>query len=92
MAGIIVQDLGGGDAAFTFVNHVLWAQICAVRESDTQDPWAIIGWLVTPDSAVPKDAPTREGRIIGTWFTQAGVIELIDLLGSHNICGILVLP
>lgn len=91
MAGLVVLDLGGGDAAITVVDSVLWEQIKSIPEENTGRYQEIIIWLTCTDPDVdrPEGAPDRQGQVLREYYTQTFAVEEVDIT---DVTGILTLP
>ena len=101
MAGLVIQDLSGGDFAVSLVNDDMWCQIQKVPDligEGDQYAWCfseVVGWLVCKDSEVPRPRvdgcpEQREGFVVDCWYCQAPVIEKVRIV--DNIDGIVFLP
>ena len=98
--GIIVFDLGGGDAAYHFVNHERWDQIKALHAAvdDQATGWQdrlteFVGYLTSdgnPEFQKPAGGPERKGGLLRSVYTQTYVLETLKVPGP--ILGILTFP
>lgn len=91
MSGIVIQDLGGGDHAWSIVDGLLWAQVSGIRAEDKPEWREWISWLTVTDNDAhrPAGCPDRAGLIERNFYTQEGVIEEVSL--SVVIAGVLVI-
>ncbi len=86
-----MSDLGGGDYTFYVVDDALWDQITGMSPDDMPgdddqeryETWCdAVGWLTLPENDQrdrPTYVPTREGRVLATHHSQAGVVEATDV-------------
>ena len=96
--GIIVSDLGDGDASYTFVDEERWEQIVALNETlneslSKDDLIEYVGWLTSiPSDEVdrPKGSPDGRGTILKRVFTQTFSVEPVDVQGQ--LIGIITFP
>ena len=98
--GIVVNNLGGGDASYTFVDEERWSQIVALNDT-LNEPGGlkrgplmeVVMWLTSaPGEEVdpPPNPPEPRGKILKQVFTQTFVMEAVDLQGT--LIGILTYP
>jgi len=102
MFGIIIFDLGDGDASIHFVDQTRWNQILAIHSSvDTSNPdWKydlsdIIGYLTLdadPNTYRPDNAPDRKGKLLTTLHTQTYSVEFPKVAVQGTLLGVLTFP
>jgi hypothetical protein len=92
--GIVVGNLGDGDASYAFVDEERWEQIVGLPDTlPNDDLIECIAWLtMPPDPEVqrPRGAPEPRGTLLKRVFTQTFSPEAVGLEG--HIIGILTIP
>lgn len=90
-AGLIVFNLGGGDASFTYVDEARWDQLIDYQVK--MDPYDLslfiefMDYLTDPEGNIDYNFPAREGSILRQLCTQRGVAEDADF--AYHLIGII---
>lgn len=93
MPGLVMSDMGGGDFTFDIVDDTMWNQIKKLRDSEmTHNKFQeCVSYFVCDQADVDYDEnfPKPEGKVLHTYHSQKGVLELTPELSTICIRGIL---